>query len=183
MADGQSLPAPGARSTAGRIAPDLASIAGDEAGHQWCPLSLRKLVPLGCRPVTWHASSCRAATAAFNPHSAPPPERRFSATGSFDFPSRGNAILSGKLGAPRPPVKRLSALCQAFHNGQVRSAAGGASQAGCLRSRTHPLGGPSVEVFLALVASSNDEDQLRRPYVEAKYVPGRAEWNDELAKR
>lgn len=59
---------------------------------------------------------------------------------------------------------------------------GGGSRAACRLSRRQYLGGPSVEVLLALVARTNDEDQLRSAYVEAKDVPGRAEWNDELAQ-
>lgn len=39
-----------------------------------------------------------------------------------------------------------------------------------------------MQVLLALVARTNREDQLRSAYVEAKDVPGRAEWNDELAQ-
>ena len=110
MADGESLPGPRARSAAGKHARDLDTIASDETGLQRCPRQLRKLLPLGRRQVARHATSRKAATAAFNPHSAPPPERRFSATRSFDYRSRGNAIASGSMGAPRPPVKRLSAL-------------------------------------------------------------------------
>ena len=113
MADGESLPGPRARSAAGKHARDLDTIASDETGLQRCPRQLRKLLPLGRRQVARHATSRKAATAAFNPHSAPPPERRFSATRSFDYRSRGNAIASGSMGAPRPPVKRLSALRRA----------------------------------------------------------------------
>jgi len=39
-----------------------------------------------------------------------------------------------------------------------------------------------VEVLLVLVASTNDEDQLRSAYVEAKHVPGRVGWDDKLAQ-
>ena len=88
LADGQTLPGPRARPTAGNIAPDLECIAAAKAGCQRCSWALRKLVSLGCRPVAGHATSCEAATAAFNPHSAPPPERRFSTTGSFDYRAR-----------------------------------------------------------------------------------------------
>ena len=88
LADGQTLPGPRARPTAGNIARDLECIAAAKAGCQRCSWALRKLVSLGCRPVAGHATSCEAATAAFNPHSAPPPERRFSTTGSFDYRAR-----------------------------------------------------------------------------------------------
>lgn len=108
-ANGEPLPGPRSRSAAGKLGRDLKTIASDEAGLQRCPRQLRKLLPLGRRQVARHAASRKAAAATFNPHSAPPPERRFSATRSFDYRSRGNAIASGSMGTPRPPVKRLSA--------------------------------------------------------------------------
>ena len=121
MADGESLPGPRARSAAGKHARDLDTIASDETGLQRCPRQLRKLLPLGRRQVARHATSRKAATAAFNPHSAPPPERRFSVTRSLDYRSRGNAIANGSMGAPRPPVKRLSALWRALHSDPLQS--------------------------------------------------------------
>jgi len=51
----------------------------------------------------------------FNPHSAPPPERRFSPTGSFAYRPREARMAPVGRGAPRPPGKRLSSLCGAPH--------------------------------------------------------------------
>ena len=39
-----------------------------------------------------------------------------------------------------------------------------------------------MEILFALVARADDEDQLRRAYVEAKDVPGGAEWDDEFTQ-
>jgi len=108
-AEGESLPGPRAKPAAGKLGRDLETIASNGTGLQRCPRQLRKHLLLGRQQVTRHATSRKAATAAFNPHSAPPPERRFSATRSFDYRARGNAIASGSMGTPRPPVKRLSA--------------------------------------------------------------------------
>ena len=134
MADGESLPGPRARSAAGKHARDLDAIASDETGLQRCPRQLRKLLPHGRRQVARHATSRKAATAAFNPHSAPPPERRFSATRSFDYRSRRNAIASGSMGAPRPPVKRLSALRRVAANAEFARHVAGSSIRGCRQS-------------------------------------------------
>ena len=46
MVDGESLPGPPAKPTAGDISRDLESIVGDEAGLQRCPREVRKLFPM-----------------------------------------------------------------------------------------------------------------------------------------
>ena len=70
LAEGQVLPGPRARPTAGNIEWDLERIAGAEAGCQRGLWELQKFVPLGCRAVARRATSCAAAKAAFNSHSA-----------------------------------------------------------------------------------------------------------------
>jgi hypothetical protein len=55
--------------------------------------------------------------------------------------------------------------------GQKQPTAGGGFCAGCRLSRRKNLGGPSMEVFFALVACPDDEDQLRSADVEAQHVP------------
>ena len=47
--------------------------------------------------------------------SAESPCRRFSATGSFDYRPRDGIASLINVGAPRPPVKRLSALWTSGH--------------------------------------------------------------------
>jgi hypothetical protein len=46
---------------------------------------------------------------------------RFSPTGSFAYRTRGGAVSIAINCAPRPPGKRLSALCKAFHSDPFRS--------------------------------------------------------------
>lgn len=41
---------------------------------------------------------------------------------------------------------------------------------------------PSVKVLFALVARADDENQIRRAYVEAKHVPGGAKRDDEFTQ-
>jgi hypothetical protein len=43
---------------------------------------------------------------------------RFSPTGSFAYRTRGDATALVNLRAPRPPGKRLSALCTSLHKGR-----------------------------------------------------------------
>ena len=70
----------------------------------------------------------------FNLHSAPTTERRLSSTGSFTHRTRGRISSFVAVGAPRPPRKRLSALCKAFHSDPLLTLA--ASR--CRRSAKSP---------------------------------------------
>ena len=80
--------------------------------------------PAGLRPATIDPG-----TAAFNPHSAPPPVRRFSTTGSFGYRPRGVITSLINIGSPRPPAKRLSALWRDLHSDPLPSfEADGSSQ-------------------------------------------------------
>jgi len=62
------------------------------------------------------AAAGLAAAGEFNTHSVPPPERRFSPTGSFAHQTRGGTATLAASSAPRLPGKRLSALCRALHS-------------------------------------------------------------------
>src|SRR5574337_1583803 len=67
----------------------------------------------------WHSSRSGMQYGRFNPHSAPPPERRFSPTGSFTYRPRDSVIALVSRSAPQPPGKRLSAIgrvqpCECF---------------------------------------------------------------------
>ena len=74
---------------------------------------------------------------------------RFSPTGSFAYRTRGDATSMVTACAPRPPGKRLSALCPGFAYAQSRST----SQRRCLSrgnaavviGRCWPCSGPKVK--------------------------------------
>ena len=97
----------------------------DIAWRDWRPKALRqaqlraasrRLRPArhpSSRPTVRHLWRIQAEPAAFNPHSPPPPVRRFSATGSFAYRTRGSLASQITADAPRPPGKRLSSLFRA----------------------------------------------------------------------
>ena len=91
---------------------DLKPSASRQAQTHTDARRLRTRRQLTCRTVVRHLLRLEAASAAFNPHSAPPSVRRFSATGSFGYRSRGGIASLANIGTPRPLSKRLSALCQ-----------------------------------------------------------------------
>ena len=100
------------------LVPNWAHYADEED----CPITRSATASLRVRSRSSprHAGPCRhdvAAPRRFNTHSAsPPPERRFSPTGSFAYRPRGELIARFTRSAPRPPGKRLSPLCRCRHN-------------------------------------------------------------------
>ena len=88
--------------------------------HAKCPLAPRQdrrpRRQLTCPSTLRHFLCLKAAPAAFNPHSTPPPVRRFSTTGSFGYRPRGGITSLAAVGTPRPPAKRLSALHYVQHD-------------------------------------------------------------------
>ena len=99
---------------------DSKSTASREALPRTTACRLRPRRQLACRTAVRHLLRLETPPAAFNLHSPPPPERRFSATGSFGYRPRDGIASLADLGSPRPLSKRLSASCKSMHDGHKR---------------------------------------------------------------
>ena len=99
----------------GMVECDSKRLASSAACQHEPPCDPQPLRQLPCWAPARHLWRGDAASAPFNPHSTPPPARRFSTTGSFGYRPRGNIASLSSIGAPRPPAKRLSALCIALN--------------------------------------------------------------------